>query len=233
MEEKEYPRAISMLSDHLYKEPADLEAYNLLLKCYYETCRYEAGMDLAEMILKEYSEHPCFSNNHLICNILQGNATELSRTTFEYDTDNPFVHYNLDLFTEKKLSHNYLRSPKIISKLLFMDFRFMNFCAGELHLVDQYGIDLFPDLADNNCLISIGRIGYTQNQIQISNSTAISRRHCVIINQKDDCWLIDLDSTGTYLNSEKINGRVQIIGVNEIKVGNTNIQISTDKEKLI
>ncbi|MDR9367296.1 MAG: tetratricopeptide repeat protein, partial [Balneolaceae bacterium] len=68
-----------MLSDHLYKEPTDLEAYNLLLKCYYETGRYDAGMDLAEMILREHPDHPCFINNHFVCNYMLGKGKEIPR----------------------------------------------------------------------------------------------------------------------------------------------------------
>ena len=232
LEEKEYPQAITMLSEHLYKEPADLEAYNLLLKCYYETGRYESGMDLAEMILQEHSDHPCFINNHLICNIMQGKGRDITRNNFNYNDHNPFVHYNLDLFTEKKLSHNFFKKPTIKSKLLFMDFRFEDFNTGELHFVDLDGADTVVGL-ESYYILSIGRKGYTQNKIQVSNSTSISRRHCVIINQKDDYWLIDLGSTVTYLNSERIDGKAQLIGVNEIKVGDTTIQVTTDKKKLI
>ncbi|HNE26592.1 MAG TPA: hypothetical protein PLH12_05580, partial [Pseudomonadales bacterium] len=34
---KEYPAAISLLSDHLHRNPSDLEAHNLLLQCFYES----------------------------------------------------------------------------------------------------------------------------------------------------------------------------------------------------
>ena len=49
LENKNYSIAISLLSDHLHRHPSDLEAYNLLLQCYYETNRYEAGIELAKI----------------------------------------------------------------------------------------------------------------------------------------------------------------------------------------
>ena len=37
------PIAISLLTDHLQRNGADFEAYNLLIKCYFLSGRYEAG----------------------------------------------------------------------------------------------------------------------------------------------------------------------------------------------
>lgn len=48
-----YPRAISMLCDHLQRNATDYEAFNLLLQCYYLTDRYEAGREIADLILGE------------------------------------------------------------------------------------------------------------------------------------------------------------------------------------
>jgi hypothetical protein len=47
LEAKKYPVAIGLLSDHLHRNPAD-EAYNLLIRCYYETDRYETAMELSK-----------------------------------------------------------------------------------------------------------------------------------------------------------------------------------------
>ena len=40
LEMQNYPTAISLLSDYLHRNPSDFEAYNLLLKCFYNTNRY-------------------------------------------------------------------------------------------------------------------------------------------------------------------------------------------------
>jgi tetratricopeptide (TPR) repeat protein len=41
------PIAISLLTDHLQRNGADFEAYNLLIKCYFLSGRYEAGEKLS------------------------------------------------------------------------------------------------------------------------------------------------------------------------------------------
>lgn len=64
---QKYPTAISSLSDHLHRNPSDFEAYNLLLQCYYETDRYEAGMDLAQTMLDVDPDNACFANNYYVC----------------------------------------------------------------------------------------------------------------------------------------------------------------------
>jgi tetratricopeptide (TPR) repeat protein len=51
LEMKNYPKAISFLSDYIHRKPSDYEAYNLLLQCYYETNRYESAIDLAKILL--------------------------------------------------------------------------------------------------------------------------------------------------------------------------------------
>ena len=38
-----YSQAISLLTDHLQRNAADYEAFNLLLECFYRTERYGAG----------------------------------------------------------------------------------------------------------------------------------------------------------------------------------------------
>jgi tetratricopeptide (TPR) repeat protein len=47
LETGNYSQAISLLIDHLQRNAADYEAFNLLLECFYRTGRYDAGMQLA------------------------------------------------------------------------------------------------------------------------------------------------------------------------------------------
>jgi tetratricopeptide (TPR) repeat protein len=46
------PIAISLLTDHLQRNGADFEAYNLLIKCYFLSGRYEAGENLEHFPIK-------------------------------------------------------------------------------------------------------------------------------------------------------------------------------------
>ena len=68
---KEYPAAISLLSDHLHRNPSDLEAHNLLLQCFYETDRHDVAISLARSILDIEPNNPCFANNYYVASLLQ------------------------------------------------------------------------------------------------------------------------------------------------------------------
>jgi pSer/pThr/pTyr-binding forkhead associated (FHA) protein len=55
----------------------------------------------------------------------------------------------------------------------------------------------------------------------------------VLINTKDNVWLYDLESTGTYLNDEKITGKIPIISFNKLTIANVDFNLTTDKSKLL
>ena len=58
-------------------------------------------------------------------------------------------------------------------------------------------------------------------------------RRGVIVNCRDDVWLYDLNSTGTYLNGERVNGKVPLVGRNIVRIGNKEFNITSDKDSLI
>lgn len=109
LEMKNYPTAISLLSDHLHRNPSDYEAYNLLIQCFYETNRYELAADLANTLLEFDKGNVCFENNYYISHAMQdvrkrGSSEEVLK---KYNSDNPFINYNLDVIFERELSHNF------------------------------------------------------------------------------------------------------------------------------
>lgn len=230
--EKQYSKAISMLSDHINRESNDLEAYNLLLQAYYETGRYEAGLDLAEIIIDKYEGHPCFVNNHLVCNIMQGEGKKLARRMIDANNKNPFLSYNRGVFEEKLLSHNYLKKPSIKSKLLFMEYRFKELESQKLYVRDKGNVSNLKEALDSY-IISVGRVSFKQNTIEIPGGNIVSRRHCVIINSNNDVWLYDLDSTGVFVDEMKVRYSTPLIGVHTVKIGNSKLQLATSKDKLI
>jgi len=67
----------------------------------------------------------------------------------------------------------------------------------------------------------------------VQGGTAISRRHCVIINCKDDVWIYDLDSTGTYVNDSRVINKSPLIGRNNIRIGKMEYVFTNDKTKLL
>lgn len=232
LEAKKYPIAIGLLSDHLHRNPADYEAYNLLIRCYYETDRYETAMELSKMIMDANPSFPCFANNYFIAFVLNSNGKSIPPKTKAEQKNNPFIEYNLSVITENELSHNFKKSPTLKSKLLFMDFQFNNMKENTITILETNN-KVQTSSTFNNPIIKFGREEYNQNDIKVSGSTAVSRRHCVIINTKDNVWLYDLDSTGTEINDELVINKVPLIGHNTIKIKDIYFVLTTDKTKLI
>lgn len=229
---KNYPTAISLLSDHLHRNPSDYEAYNLLLQCFYETNRYEAGMDLARTLLDINSDNACFANNYYICCALHNIGETVFPNTVLKAKSNDFVDYNFSIILESEPTHGKDKKPTLKSKLLFMDYRFHKMAVNTLHFV-QSNIPDGKIGETEKRIIKFGRKGYDVNDIEIPGGTGISRRHCLIINCKDDVWLYDLDSTGTYVNNDLVKDKVPLIGLNTIRIGKVEYQITTDKDKLL
>jgi serine/threonine protein kinase len=227
-----YPTAISLLSDHLHRNPSDYEAYNLLLQCFYETNRYEAGMDLAKTLLDINANNPCFANNYYICSAMHNIGQTVKPHTVLKTQINEFVDYNYSVIIESQPTHGMNQSPTLKSKLLFMDYRFQKMVANNLHFVQSNIPDGKFGLIENS-IIKFGRKGFDVNDIEIPGGTSISRRHCLIINCKDDVWLYDLNSTGTYVNNDLVKDKVPLIGLNTIRIGKVEYQITTDKDKLL
>ena len=232
LEFKKYPIAIGLLSDHLHRNPADYEAYNLLIRCYYETDRYETAMELSKMIMEANPSLPCFANNYFIAFVLNSNGKSIPPKTKAEQKNNPFIEYNLSVITENKLSHNFKKSPTLKSKLLFMDFQFNNMKENTITILETNNKVQTPS-ALNNPIIKFGREEYNQNDIKVSGSTTVSRRHCVIINTKDNVWLYDLESTGTEINDVVVTNKVPLIGYNNLKINDIYFALTTDKSKLI
>lgn len=232
LENQNYPIAISLLSDHLHRHPSDLEGYNLLLQCYYETNRYEAGIELAKNILTVHPDNPCFANNYYICCAMHNIGQTIFPDTVLKARSNDFIDYNFSVILESEPTHSGLKKPTLKSKLLFMDYRFQKMADNTIHFIGSK--ESAGDIGSTlKRIIKFGRQDYEVNDIQVAGGTSISRRHSLIVNCKDDVWLYDLDSTGTYLNDIKIKIKAPIIGLNKIKIGTAEYTITTDKTKLL
>jgi hypothetical protein len=232
LEAKKYPVAIGLLSDHLHRNPVDYEAYNLLIRCFYETDRYQTAMELSKMIMEANPSLPCFANNYLIAFVLNSNGKSIPPKSKSEQIENPFIEYNLSVITEEEISHNYKKSPTLKSKLLFMDFQFNTLKENTITILETNNGNVTPTSLSEP-IIKFGREEYNQNDIQVSGSNAISRRHCVIINTKDNVWLYDLESTGTELNDEIVVNKAPLIGFNKLAINGVYFTFTTDKSKLL
>lgn len=184
------------------------------------------------MLMETGINLPCFANNYYISHPLlnQGKITEPSSILKK--TVNPFIEYNYSVLNEVYLSNNYNKSPTLKSKLLFMDFHFNTIKENTFTFLELN----IPDLILKSTvkpIIKFGREEYDLNDYQVPGGNAISRRHCLIINSKDNVWLYDLDSTGTYINDQEVIDKIPIIGFNKLSIHDVDYTITTDKTKLL
>ena len=234
LEDGHYPQAISMLSDHLQREPGDFEAYNLLLHCFYETERYEIGEQLCDAILKQKPDNTCFINNRFLFRLLD---TGMPDEDFEQDEDgvvkNPFVRLNYEIATELPSSWDTRGRPSLKSKLLFQEYRFGK--QAKKVRPGGGGVCVNFDGENHNSLtmpyISIGKLD--SNHIEFEHS-GVSRRHAVILNYPDDMWVYDLGSlTGVTLDQNKISKKAFLEGAHSIGIAGRSISVATKESLLI
>lgn len=230
---KNYPIAISLISDHLHRHPSDYEAYNLLMQCYYETKRYEAGIELGKVVLGGQAGNPILANNYYLCHVMQNIGEAVLPETVLKARNNPFIDYNMGVCfeNEDEISHNYKKDPTLKSKLFFADYRFLKLQQAQLFFTDLDAPGVYKSYY-TDYIIKFGRSGYSSNTIEVPG-TAVSRRHCLIINTKDDVWVYDLNSIGTYINGQRLHGKVQLLGLNNLQINKTVYSITTDNNKLL
>ncbi|MEI7822166.1 MAG: protein kinase [Verrucomicrobiota bacterium] len=229
---KDYPTAISLLSDHLHRNPSDLEAHNLLLQCFYETDRHEVAVSLARSILSIEPNNPCFANNYYIASLLHRMGEKIPPSDLLGAYTNEFIAYNFSVVSESALTHDWGSKPTLKSKLLFMDYRFRKLTRSPLFISDEPAATkkLRPT---SRFIVTFGREGYSVNDLEVPGSSSVSRRHCVVVNCRNDVWLYDLASTGTYVNGERVQGKLPLIGRNIVRIGNKEFVITSDKDNLI
>lgn len=221
LEKKRFPEAISMLHDHLQRQAADYEAYNLLIKAFYQTNRYEAAVDLIEIVLKDYNDNSCFENNRMLCLILLDHAPE----DFSHldNRTNPFSLYNWNVYNETPPSWERESNTTLKSKLIFQEFR-----HGNARKHKQNIITIEPEnghrLQFQEPIICIGR---NQENDLVFPGISVSRRHCVLINYPEDVWLYDLGSThGTYIDGHRVETPAFLERHCTISIGNSEFSIS-------
>lgn len=237
LEEGHLPIAISLLSDHLDRNASDFEAYNLLLKCFFLSERYEAGEDLARIMMKEKVPNDCFRNNRFLCRLLHDGYTEKESIEFEKSevikskVMNRFIEYNLAVAIEAPRSWVKNGKPSLREKLVFQEYRFG--LASNANKRNQISFRL-PDGSRRQTSASLVSIGsLPTNDITLDDST-VSRRHAVIASLPDEVWLYDLASTcGTRLDENLICGRIFLDGVHRLTMGNTIIEVAARADLLV
>lgn len=220
LEKRCFAEAISMLHDHLQRQAADYEAYNLLIKAFYETGRYEAAVDLIEIVLKDYKDNNCFKNNLMLCLIF------LERTSEGFsllrDKTNPFLLYNWSVYKELPPSWDREGRVALKSKLIFQEFRHgddrkrkPNIITIERNDAERWEFE--------KPIICLGRSA--ENDL-VFDQMSVSRRHCVFINYAEDVWLYDLGSThGTYIDGRRVESPVFLEGRCHLSIGDNELTV--------
>lgn len=231
LEQGRLPMAISFLTDHLQRNASDYEAYNLLLKCFYLTDRFEAGASLARTLINEKAPNDCFLSNLILCCLLNGDdLPEQAKAAFD-ETANPFIAYNCVVATETPAAWEKDGTPSLRSKLLFHEYQFgiaRNRAGKPNRLVLET-----PDGVRHEKRESIVTIGsLPANDIVLSDGN-VSRRHCVIVNYPGDVWLYDLESArGTMVDGQRLIGRMLFDEVHEVDVGGVRVRVTPNSRML-
>lgn len=219
LEEGRFPLAISLLTDHLQRNASDYEAYNLLLKCFFLTDRFEAGESLARTLMEEKAPNDCSIYPQVLDNLA-------SR-----EHPNPFIAYNVRVKTEQPRSWDEDKPPSLKSKLLFQEYQFG--AANRSRRTNTISVYL-PDTTRQDRELAIVTIGSLNANNIVIKDGSVSRRHCAIVNYSGDVWLYDLGSTiGTVVDGQRVEGRMLLDGVHKVEVGRVHIRIASSSDMLL
>ncbi|HQC97918.1 MAG TPA: protein kinase [Aquabacterium sp.] len=232
LEEGNVPMAISLLCDHLDRNAADFEAYNLLLECFYRTGRFEAGEDLARKMMAQKTPSDCFRNNRFICRLLNGGYTDAALAKIDdSDVVNPFVAYNLAVAREKPSSWSADGQPALRDKLLFQDYR--SGLLKELGKQNKVSVRL-PDGRLHETDAPVVALGSMAANEVVLNDPSVSRRHAVITNRPSEVWLHNLGSSvGMQVDGNRLEGRVFLDGVHKVHLGRATIEVAARADLLV
>jgi serine/threonine protein kinase len=232
LEEGNLPAAISFLTDHLQRNGADYEAYNLLLKCFYLSDRYDAGEDLAQAVMAEKPPNDCFRTNLFLCQLLNGEYSEVGLAKENAGKPAcPFMAYNLGVARERPRAWAPDGTPTLKSKLVFEEYHLGTAHRGAkpnhlvLHMPDGGQHDLMAPV------ISVGSLG--ANEIVLRDGS-VSRRHAVIVSLPGEVWVYDLASAvGTFVDGQRVEGRTFVDSVREVRIGHQALRMSPDAGLLL
>lgn len=222
-------KATSILTGYINRNFYDPEAHNQLLHAYFLSSRWDLGFDQVRLVRTIFPNELIFLTNQVVFDIL---CLSFS-CEFKYQvTKSPFAAYNYENVFEKNEPESWVSQgrPSLSSKLLFQEYKFkdIHLHPNELELV----IDS-ERIFTTEPIISFGRQGYPANTYSSFPGTNVSRRHFVIINQKNNVWLYDLNSTGVSVDGIKVKKRHFLLGLHEIEFGGHKIMVKSDSKLLI
>jgi tetratricopeptide (TPR) repeat protein len=221
LETGNFSRAISLLNDHLQRNAADYEAFNLLLECFYRTERFEVGEQVAKLMIDEGAPSSCFVNNGFLCSALRGSSNRDSALGATEKLRTSFLDYNLAILN--------CESPDRLKPLLLLQNYRFGLVARRQNVITIERDGRVCEFKDQ--VITIGRS--EENCFRIDD-TNVSRRHCVLVNFSDDVWIYDLGSTqGVFVEGARVDRKAYLEGVCTVRIGATQLRIRPKPDLLL
>jgi len=224
-------KAATILHGYINKHFNNIEAHNQLLHSYFLSGQWELGLEQAKFLRVLFPKEEIFVNN---LNLFELLLDEYPSEIELLHSRNPFGHYNYFEVVADNYPEAYDATNKTNSslklKILFHEYKFRNIHKSK----NTVAVEIDGEIQQcDERIISFGRNGYMYNTFCPFDDNKISRRHFVIINQKNNVWLYDLSSLGTFVDAIKVKRRAFLLGRHEIKFGNRKIFIKSDIDLLL
>lgn len=224
----EISKATSLLLTYINRNFNDIEAHNQLLHAYFLSGRWDLGYDQALILHNSFPEELIFENNLTVFDcLIHGDPINI----WSLKRKNPFTFYNFQLITDNEPA-SWIKGgkPELKSKLIFQQYRFRNIEKSKNTLIVIINDSVFES---DDHIVTFGRKGFNYNTFCDFEGTAVSRRHFLIVNMKDNVWLYDLDSTGVYVDGVKVRKKCFLLGLHKIRFGSYEISVKTSNDILM
>jgi len=227
LQKGEISKATTILANYINQNFNDIEAHNQLLHAYFLSSRWELGQEQAELALKLFPKDEMISDNYILFEILNDCYYECF-----YSSLSPFHKYNSNVFKNNDpVVWSRSEKPYLHSKLLFHEYKFRD--MGNSTNSFELNIDGQSIIIEDQ-IVAFGRKGYAPYAFSEFSGNAVSRLHFVIINQKNNVWLYDLDSfTGIFVDGKRVHKKCFLLGLHTLKFGDHKISLKTDTNLLI
>ncbi|MBL7112830.1 MAG: protein kinase [Bacteroidales bacterium] len=230
LQSNEPAKAAALLTNYLNRNFYDPEAHNQLLHAFFLSDRFDHGLNQSVLLRKLFPRESIFTNNHVLFDIL------VNQEPHEFQLINnvePFSLYNFRNVFEQNTPSTWSEkgAPSLKTKVLFQEFKFRDISK----LKNELELKINEEtIVTSDPIISFGREGYPCNTYSCFPGNKVSRRHFVIINQKNNVWLYDLaSSTGVFVEGVKVDRKHFLLGLHEITFGGHTIMVKSDRNLLI
>lgn len=208
IEREDYGTAIAALSEYTYRDPLDVEAQNILAQAFFAAEHYERCIELLKIVLTQHQDAAIMNNCLIACHLHDGILPSQKDTS-------AYLAYNLAVMKEDPPSSNHIKS-----KLLFAHYNHQPI----VNDITIAGTKPAINFSSKKQIVTVG--SFASNDVVIDHSQ-VSRRHCVIIRETKEQWLLmDLQSTnGTKLNGERVRRKYLTAGNYDLEIAGAPLKL--------